>query len=296
MNSTLLNELRCLYHGLMGGHSVVMRVDRTIDIHVPLFTAKSSLLHQESSTQSGIEGQSWGGDGRAAQVDLFPLPDYPYDFLTLLTFGEADELQDFLTRNDAGRPNPILLSLLETSVPTMSITELASTTELTSEECWEMALHLQTWGLACIIPLLTAQSQLYVHPYAPMSTTSPVSLAFAAAFLGQAALVEPENRRGGGAGEFASSSSNNLLGIHKLEGSKRRTPNAPYSLPCFLAVFDGTRPLSKCISLLPAALQAHALDATLWLLRRRMLVNPVPFHAPEEEAAARALRQRHPLL
>jgi len=285
MNSTLLNELRCLYHGLMGGHSLVMRVDRAIDIHIPLCTtAKSSLLQQHEVAGAPEEDES--------RTDWYPLPDYPYDFLTLLTLGEPDELQDFLTRNDAGTPNPTLLSLLESAAPTMSITELASTLELTSEECWDMSLHLQTWGVACIIPLLTAQSQLYVHPNAPMDAMSTVSAAFAVTFLGQAALVEPETKRGD---VVSAGSSRNNLFLDKHEDGKQKACIPPYSLPCFLSVFDGIRPLSKCITLLPAALQAHALDAALWLLRRRMLVNPVPFHAPEEQEAARLLRRRYPL-
>ena len=269
LRSSLLNEIKCLYHGLVGGHSIVMRVNRTIALHIPLRSSKlSGNLNNKGSAL------------RQKKMDIYPLPDNPCDFLALLALGELDELLDFLRRTDAGAPNPVSLAVLKTCTPTISIAELALAVDMTCEECWEMALHLQTWGLACIIPLLTAQSSLYVHPLAPLDDTSSVSVSFAAAFLG------PSQSKKDYTGED----------VHYLEGLKSAAHTGAYSLPCFLAPFDGRRTLTECISLLPTPLQPYALDAIVWLLRRRMLVNPVPFHAPEEEAAARMLRKTYPLV
>jgi hypothetical protein len=46
----------------------------------------------------------------------------------------------------------------------------------------------------------------------------------------------------------------------------------PVSLPVILSVFDGHRPLSEALELIPRSLSTQGLDIVIWLLRRRMVI------------------------
>ena len=183
---------------------------------------------------------------------------------SLLPLGDIDSLLAYLVRNDSSIPNPILYSLLEIADPSKSLAEIAAILELTLDECWNTVLHLQNWGIAYIIPIMTEESVLYIHPDAPLNSRSQVSLDFSAAYLG---TIDPPS-----------------IDI------------PAYSLPCLLPIYNGTRSLSQALALMPQPLRAHGVDITVWLLRRRMLVMKDLTDTHEEWSAARQLRQKYPLI
>ena len=69
----------------------------------------------------------------------------------------------------------------------------------------------------------------------------------------------------------------------------------PYNLFCVMAAFDGARPLSQAVKLLPEPLQEHSLDIVVWLLRRKILFVQDPRHKKSDKSLLEKLKAKYPL-
>ena len=278
-HSTLANELRHLYHSLVGGHSVVLSINQVLDLNVRL-VSKSDSLHAERGRVMGL----------ASPEVLHEL----CALMTILPVGGEDDMLAFLqSRRESGgsSPNPRLLSLLYNCNVTRSILELSADLEFSPEEIYDMGDHLRSWGLALLMPVLTKRSVLQVHEEACLDAYGPTAMDFDSVFLGASVLT---GDRGGGDGVEQGGDGRQDDPWEETEG-ETTVSQPPYNLFCVMAAFDGARPLSQAVKLLPEPLQEHALDIVVWLLRRKMLFIQDPRHAQRDRVLLGKLKQRYPL-
>ena len=316
-HSTLANELRRLYHGLIGGHSVVLSVNKAIDLNIKLVSkAESDALKQRRRQKADRKRDSdWAkgegeGEGEGEDEDESS-SNRPISILqesvisTLLPVGNADELSTVLQGQGQGDGavgiNPRLVMLLSACNVTRSVAEISADMDMTVEEVHEMGRHLQAWGLAFFIPVLTKSSVLQVRSQASVDSHSQVAKAFDATFLRPLFDASDDRTR-----------DSRLLYVESSDAENRGSPDGhddffstelfqsldtrpPYSLVCFMAIFDGHRTLSQAVQLVPSPLQEHTLDMVVWLLRRKLIYVRDPRIMREELDVAMLLKQKYPL-
>jgi hypothetical protein len=290
-HSTLANELRRLYHGLIGGHSVVLSVNKAIDLNIKLVSkAESEALKAKQQQQQ-------------QQPDKEPLSLLQECAIsTILPVGDADELSTILQGQGQGQGhgqgqgeygtagiNPRLARLLSTCNVTRSVAEVSADLDMTVEEVHEMGRHLQAWGLAFFIPVLTKKSVLQVHSLACLDANSQVAKAFDATFL-RPLFDGSDDYDGPSSGSpDAHDDMFNTDLFRTIDG------RPPYNLVCFMAIFDGRRTVSQAVQLVPSPLQEHTLDMVVWLLRRKLVYVRDPRMMREEQDVAALLKQKYAL-
>lgn len=309
LRSSLANELRCFYHGLVVGHHVSVTVNGVVDINVRLSTgsglridgygacgmgspafspsglnqAPSSSSHSfdslnelsDSSVVPPLKSQPSRASRAATPSSFMPRPND-----ALLTIAEPEELVALLEAGPASSPH--LLALLPHFLPTSTLVEVATRLELPLDEVHGVALQLCSWGLAFICTAISAESVFQVAPDAPSGTRSSVARAFAASFLGgrfDSTFESTFDANGDlSLGAYAAAASAGVA--RNREGRSTGEPDAiavlaaapVLSLPCILSIFDGSHTLQESLNLLPRALVPYGVDIVVWLLRRRMLL------------------------
>jgi hypothetical protein len=241
---------------------------------------------------------------------------------TILPVGDADELAAFLGGADSDNDvtheslNPRLRSVLNCASVTRSIVEISGELDMAIDEVYAIGQHLQSWGLALFVPVLTYQSVLQVHTEAQVDAMGPAAKAFDACFLGtSSSSSSPYLRSANGSetgaqstGQDAAPALTATMGMTDVAGSIHDTVKSDadlfavadstphYNLACFLAAFDGRRKLVHALKLVPGPLQEHSLDIIVWLLRRKLLFVHEPRIQQQEEEQSLRMLAKFPLL
>ena len=188
--SSLANELRTVYHSLMGGSAVNLMIDRTISINVKIFS-------ENEQVNQGHEAKSERCRPKVTYDDIKP-------YHTLLTIAEADDMHEILNKvgnlspsshfasskstyaSDLQRAkfevSPGIEDVIFAANPTVPLHKLAKDLDIPFDELRIIVEIICQSGLGEIVTVLNAENIYQVHPNAPLAPFSKVAMSFASAF------------------------------------------------------------------------------------------------------------------
>jgi hypothetical protein len=171
--SSLANELRTLFHGLIGGHSINLTINGVLSLNVRL---------TEHLSENDIKG-----------------------YQTLLTIADSDNLHRIISALDVSAGahsnpsnkllnssiiSPLIQNMIKVCDPTMSFTELSIILQEPLFEVINMANQLHYWGLGKIASTVTMKSIYRIHPLAPTSNVSSAAKVFSSTFLSKLSKID----------------------------------------------------------------------------------------------------------
>jgi len=266
--SSLANELRSLYHGLKGGHSVVLAVNGYVALNLRLDEAGTSsrelqpydtllqiadadtVLHTVlvMDASAGAVGGA-AGPGASGFSSGLQLPG------RVAGNRQHNSHSKRVARAASGVVSPALEFVIMNADPTASLGELAQSylssgaapapgvgdegraqqLQFCLEEVYAVARLLCSWGYGRVVGTVTNTSVYSVHPQAPLQASSVAAQTFATQFCA-------------GAGVDTN------------------------GFALVLSLFNGQRALREVLLLLPPRLCAHGVDIVVFLLRWRLLL------------------------
>lgn len=182
--SALANELRTLYHCLIGGLSVNVVINTTLTLTIPLCTPPDTVLRPYHA--------------------LLPVGDYIAMKEVLSSMG-CSLVNERATLSEKTRSasssssklswkfntsganmhyavSPKIRQLLHVVSPLLSFSDLVPEIQEPIEQLYSIASHLCHWGVARIITPVTLDSIYQIHPDAPLGSDSMVAGGFRSCF------------------------------------------------------------------------------------------------------------------
>ena len=230
--SSLANELRLVFHGLIGGQSLSLTVNNVLHMNMNLKD-----VDDDDDNNNNIK-----------PYHTLLLIDESNVIFTLISNMNTSPTDDNMSA--ISRISPQLQKVIKAADPTKSFLDLSMLLEEPLPELYSLARHLQQWGLAKIITTITASNRYRVHINAPLEMDSKVAKSFSAIFSNVKRQVVP------------SISSNPDIGSSN---------NDKLSIARILSCFNGMRTVSEAIEYFPINYSSYAIDIIVWLLRWRML-------------------------
>lgn len=247
--SSLANELRLIFHGLIGGHSLSLTVNNALNLNMSLH-----------------------------DVEEFDEDDSIKPYHTLLLIGESNVIfsiisnmytssstddTHILSRSEraltCSKISPLIKKVINSADPTKSFLDLSISLEEPLSELYAIARHLQHWGLAKVITTITASNRYRVHLNAPIEVESKVAKAFSAIFSNVKKQVNTK-------------STNNIInGSSPSKEYGILSSNDQLSIARILSCFNGIRTVSEAVECFPHDYTDYAIDIIVWLLRWRMI-------------------------
>lgn len=231
--SSLANELRTLFHGLIGGHSINLTINAVLSLNVRLL--------EQFDTENDIKGHH-----------------------TLLTIADYDNLHRIITSLDVSagaysnptnkllnNTSPLIQNMIKVCDPTISFMNLSIVLQEPLFEVINVAKKLQYWSLGKLIPTITMKSIYRIHPLAPTSNVSSAAKVFSSSFLTKFMINE---------------TATNKKTVDSITDLR-------LSLTYILSLFNGYSKVESIATLVPEQVQLHLTDIIVWLLRWNFLVD-----------------------
>lgn len=234
--STLANEFREIYHGLIGGYAVNVMINDYIPLHIQLYQKLSSFKIDNMEQKSNF----------IQNMSLISLID--------IHFLESQRC------NIANKDHAKLL--LELANPMQSLEKIIQTTHISLDSICDLVLYLESHGIVMIIPTLSYSSVFYVVDTINIdvmnteSRYSKVSHLFFNKFQSQIKEHLKEN-----------------IPKAALEGNcdVLDFDDCKFVLFQILSIFNGNRNFRVAISQFPNKLSPFAIDIVVWLLKYKIL-------------------------
>lgn len=232
--SSLANELRALFHGLIGGHSINLTVNGVLSLNVRL-TEPTSIKNDIKCYQ------------------------------TLLTIADSDNLQRIIGALDVSTGvnpinkllniSPLIQNMIKLCDPTMSFVDLSIALQEPLTEIISVAKQLQYWGLGRVVSTISKKIKYRIHPLAPTSNVSSAAKVFSSMFLKK---LSPENE-----------APLNKKSIDVVSNDKYNVNN---NFTYILSLFNGSLTVDEILSVIPTHIQPHLIDIIVWFLRWNFLI------------------------
>ncbi len=232
--SSLANELRTLFHGLIGGHSINLTINGVLSLNVRL-TEPISIKNDVKS------------------------------YHTLLTITDSDNLQRIISTLDVSTGtnptnklfniSPLIQNMIKLCDPTMSFVDLSVALQEPLSEIISVAKQLQYWGLGRVVSTISKKVKYRIHPLAPTSNVSTAAKVFSSLFLSKFTFKNE-----------AAINKNNL----DIDSNSYNHLNINFTY--VLSLFNGSSTVEEILSVVPIQIQPHLIDIIVWFLRWNLLV------------------------
>jgi hypothetical protein len=169
--SSLANELRLIFHGLIGGQSLSLTVNNVLHLNMNLKDIDNEDIDNIKPYHTLL------------------LIDESKVIFTLISNMNTSPTDDSMS--SISRISSQLQKIIKAADPTKSFLDLSILLEEPLSELYALARHLQQWGLAKIITTITASNRYRVHINAPIEVDSKVAKSFSAIFSNVKRQVNP---------------------------------------------------------------------------------------------------------